>query len=209
MRGTGGHWGPNAATGFPGHLCALCEGSGRPTIVRMHPIVSSGALRALFLVLPLGADSAAPPHLDPVIRDAARGLSLPVNDIRVLSTGQVREIFHRAGGGAPPAGLIAFRIKGDPLIYVHAESEVYRSAADRPSPFHLLRLAATLVHEQVHDSDGEPAAYRRQADFVRSRLPELPADQRARAHIYWHALEVRAISMAKASAAHRRRTASR
>jgi hypothetical protein len=175
----------------------------------MHPIVSSGALRALLLVLPLGADSAGAPYIDPVIRNAARGLSLPVNDVRVLSTPQVREIFNLAGGGAPPAGLIAFRIKDDPLIYVNAESEVYRSAAHRPSPFHVLRLAATLVHEQVHDTDGESAAYRRQADFVRSRLPELPADQRARAHTYWHALEVRAISMAKASATHRRRTASR
>ena len=175
----------------------------------MHPIVSCGALRALLLVLPLGADSAGAPSLDPVIHNAARGLSLPVNDVRVLSTPQVREIFDRAGGGAPPAGLIAFRIKNDPFIYVNSESEVYRSAAHRPSPFHLLRLAATLVHEQVHDTDGESAAYRRQADFVRSRLAELPADQRARAHTYWQALEVRAISMAKAAAAHRRRTAAK
>jgi hypothetical protein len=166
----------------------------------MHPIVSSGALRALLLVLPLGADSAGAPYIDPVIRNAARGLSLPVNDVSLLSTPQVREIFRRAGGGAPPAGLIAFRIKDDPLIYINAESEVYRSAVRSPSPFHLLRLAATLVHEQVHDTDGESAAYRRQADFVRSRLAELPADQRARAHTYWHALEVRAISMAKAAA---------
>ena len=209
MRGMDGHWGPNVATGFPGHPCPLREECGRPTIARMYPIVSSGALRALLLVLPLGADSGSLPHLDPVIRNASRGLSLPVEDIRVLSTGQVRQVFGQAGGGAPPAGLIAFRIKGDPLIYVSAESEVYRSAVRRPSPFHLLRLAATLVHEQVHDTDGESAAYRRQADFVRSRLPELPADQRARAHTYWHALEVRAISLAKASATHRRRTAAR
>lgn len=171
----------------------------------MHQIAGSAAVRALFLLMPLSADSAGVPRLDPVIGDAVRALSQPVNEVRVLSPLQVREIFDRAGGSAPPAGLIAFRIKGDPVIYVDAGSEIYRDAARRPSPFHLLRLAATLMHEQVHDSDGEAAAYRRQADYVRSRLDELPADQRSRGRAYWRVLEVRAIAFAKAAAAQQRR----
>ena len=38
----------------------------------------------------------------------------------------------------------------------------------------VLILAGTLVHEQVHNTDRELAAYRLQADFVRSRLQRLP-----------------------------------
>lgn len=171
----------------------------------MHQLAGSAAVRALFVLMPLSADSARVPRLDPIIGDAMRALSQPVNEVRVLSPSQVREMFVRAGGGAPPAGLVAFRIKGDPVIYVDAGSEVYWEAARRPSPFHLLRLAATLMHEQVHDTDGEAAAYRRQADYVRSPLDELPASERSRARAYWRVLEVRAISFAKATAAHRRR----
>lgn len=171
----------------------------------MHQIAGSAAVRALFLLMPLSPDSAGAPRLDPVIGHAARALSQAVNDVRVLSPSQVRHVYDGAGGGAPPAGLVAFRIKGDPVIYVNAGSEVYRDAAHRPSAFHLLRLAATLMHEQVHDTDGEAAAYRRQADFVRSRIEELPAAQRARARAYWRVLDVRAISFAKATAAQGRR----
>jgi hypothetical protein len=52
------------------------------------------------------------------------------------------------------------------------------------------------VHEQVHETDGEHAAYRRQADFVRSRLDILPKSERRRADRYWKSLEIRAISLA-------------
>lgn len=171
----------------------------------MHQLAGSAAARALLMLMPLSEGPAVVPPPDPVIAAAVRALSQPVNEVRVLSPLQVREIFDRTGGSAPPAGLIAFRIKGDPVIYVDAGSEIYREAARRPSPFHLLRLAATLMHEQVHDTDGEAAAYRRQADFVRSRLDRLPADQRARGRAYWQVLEGRAIALAKAAAAQRRR----
>lgn len=174
----------------------------------MHQIAGSAAVRALFLLMPLSAGSAGVPRLDPVIGDALRALPQPVNEVRVLSPPEVRAIFVRTGSGAPPAGLVAFRIKGDPVIYVDAGSEIYRDAARSPSRFHLLRLAATLMHEQVHDTDGEAAAYRRQADFVRSRIEEVPPGQRARARAYWRVLEVRAISFAKATAAQRRRPTS-
>jgi hypothetical protein len=164
----------------------------------MHPMVSSAAAQVLLLLVPFPGALAAPSHVDPVIGSAMRAFSRPVTDVRVLSPAEVRELFEGAGGGRPPAGLIGFRLKGDSTTYISSGSEVYRDAARRPSPFHLLRLAATLVHERAHDTDGEAAAYRQQADFVRSRLDSLPRDERARAHAYWRTLEVRAISMAKA-----------
>ena len=159
----------------------------------MHSIMSV-AVRALFVIMPVPGAW----HVDPVVEGAAWVLSQPPMAIRVLSPSEIRDVFDRANGGAPPAGLIAFRIKGDPVIYLNAQSAVYLDAAQRPSAFHRLRLAATLMHEQIHETDGEDAAYRRQADFVKSRLDELPADQRHRAHAYWRVLELRAISFAKA-----------
>ena len=44
---------------------------------------------------------------------------------------------------------------GDPHIYVNQRSLVYESAARTPSAITLLILAATLVHEQVHNTDLE------------------------------------------------------
>jgi hypothetical protein len=170
---------------------------------RMSHVVSCAVAQALLLLVPHPDTVANRAHGDTVITRALLVLSQRVNDVRVLSPVEVRTLFERAGAGAPPAALTAFRLRNDATIYVSGTSAVYRDAAEKPSAFHLLRLAATLVHEQVHDTDGEDAAYRRQADFVRSRLAALPRDERARGYQYWHALEVRAISMAKALA-HRR-----
>jgi hypothetical protein len=161
-------------------------------------MMSAAVAEALLWLVPLTAGFSGSSGLDPVIQAAAHTLSWPTTDVRVLAPAEVRELFERAGGGAPPAALIAFRLEGHSTIYINAASEVYRDAAREPSRFHLLRLAATLVHEQVHDTDGEDAAYRRQADFVRSRLDSLPRSERARALAYWRTLEVRAISMARA-----------
>ena len=122
----------------------------------------------------------------------------------VLSPAQVREVYSRTGGVVPPVGLNAFRIPEDPNIYVNAESEVYRDAARNRSAFHLLRLAATLLHEQVHETDDEYAARRLQADFVRSRLDALPPAQRASADRYWRTLEARAVSLGLAERRSRR-----
>ena len=169
----------------------------------MHQILSSAAAHVLLLLVPLPETLAAPSHADAAIRRALHVLSQPVNDVRVLSPAEVRERFERAEAGAPPENLVAFRLKGDSTTYINASSEVYRAAAHQPSSFHVLRLAATLVHEQAHDTAGEDVAYRRQADFVRSRLHALPRNERARAHAYWRTLEVRAISMARAKAARR------
>lgn len=156
-------------------------------------------VRALLLVLPSPADFEGTTHAgDPVVGEALRVLAQPVNAVSVVSRPQVRKLFYRATGGDPPAGLNAFRIRGDPTIYVNVESAVYREAALRPTAFHLLRLAATLLHEQVHETDDEYAAYRLQADFVRTRLAALPSSQRAAASAYWRILEIRAISLAKA-----------
>lgn len=176
--------------------CGVTRGT--LNVARMHQMLGCAAAHALLLLVPFPGALAGPSHVDPAVGSALRALSQPVNDVRVLSRPEVRELFERAGGGVPPAGLIAFRLKGDSTTYINAASEVYRDAAHRPSPFHLLRLAATLLHERMHDTHGEDEAYRRQADFVRSRLDSLPRTEWKRAHAYWRTLEVRAISMARA-----------
>jgi hypothetical protein len=56
-----------------------------------------------------------------------------------------------------------------------------------------LMLAATLAHEQVHNTDGEYAAYRLQADFLSSRLRELRSRERATALKYIHRMNVRSL----------------
>ena len=164
----------------------------------MHLMISRAAAQALLLLVPHPDALASRSSEDPVITRAVHVLSQPVNEVRVLSLPELHQVFQAAGGGSPPHGLIAFRRQQDPTIYISAASRVYLDAAERPSRFHLLRLAATLVHEQVHDTDGEDAAYRRQADFVRSRLASLPHEDRARGYDYWRTLEVRAISLARA-----------
>jgi len=60
-----------------------------------------------------------------------------------------------------------------------------------------LKLAATLVHEQVHNTDGEFAAYRLQSDFVRSRLKGLPSRHAEAAARFLENVEARARALAR------------
>jgi hypothetical protein len=140
-------------------------------------------------------------HDDPVIRRALVVVGQPVNSVTVVDREEIRMIYTRLRAGAPPDGLNAFTVTGDPndqRIYVNSDSDVYRRAASTPSPLALLKLAATLVHEQVHDTDGEHAAYRVQSDFVRSKLSGLPRRQQAEARRYLQGLEARACARAHA-----------
>jgi hypothetical protein len=72
------------------------------------------------------------------------------------------------------------------------DSGVYTTAVRTRSALAVLKLAATLLHEQVHNTDGEFAAYRMQSDFVRSRLRSLPCRQQEEARLYVQNLDVRA-----------------
>ena len=122
----------------------------------MIPVVCAGAIRVLLMVMPIPGGAEPTPHVGvTVVHEALQLLPQSLNDARLLSPAQVREIYSRTQGVLPPAGLNAFRIPDDPNIYVNAESEVYRDAARNRSAFHLLRLAATLLHEQVHETDDE------------------------------------------------------
>lgn len=135
-------------------------------------------------------------HDDPLVRQTLTVLGQAVNPVRVVDLAQAREMYARTpGAGAPPAGLNAFRAPGDaddPYIYLNRDSTVYRSAARKPAALALLKLAAILAHEQVHDTDGEFAAYCLQSDFVRSRLKSMPWRQREDARWYLEGLDARA-----------------
>lgn len=131
---------------------------------------------------------------DETIQKALAVLARPVNPVRVVAPSEIRQIYGRVAA-VPPSGLIAFRAPGDrtdATIYVNSDSDVYRSASRKASGLALLTLAATLVHEQVHDTDGEAAAYRRQSDFVRDRLKDLPWRDREAAWRHVRELDARA-----------------
>jgi hypothetical protein len=134
-------------------------------------------------------------HTDPAIQRALLVIGQPISPVKLVSVEEIREIYHRLGAAPPPSGLNAFRVIADGAdrrIHVNRDSDLYRRAARNPSPVDILRLAATLVHEQVHDTDGEHAAYRVQADFVRSRLMDLPHRHREEARRYLQQLDERA-----------------
>ena len=172
----------------------------------MHSVVCAVVVRALLLLAPLPI----PPRVGPTntgdaaIGDALRLLQQPINTIRVLSAPEVQDVYRRMAATQPPRGLNAFRLPRDPNIYVNAESKMYRDAVRNRTEFDLVRLAATLLHEQIHETDGEYAARRVQADFIRSRLKGLPVSQRARGEHYWRTVEARAASLALAERARTR-----
>jgi hypothetical protein len=140
------------------------------------------------------AGPTAPP-VDPTIRRALDCLGQVVDPVEVVSLDEATALYAGVpGAGAPSPGVIAFRLRrGDSMsrIFVNREAGTYRGAARKPTALSILQLAATLLHEQVHRTDGEQAAYRLQADFVRSRLPRVPRRERARAERYLESLEVR------------------
>lgn len=133
---------------------------------------------------------------DPTVRQALDYLGQRIDPIEVVSLAEATALYGRVPrAGAPSPGVNAFRLPLDGAIsgiFVNRESVTYRLAARRPTVLRLLRLAATLLHEQVHRSDGEHAAYRLQADFVRSRLRQVPRRERAEAERYLEGLETRA-----------------
>jgi hypothetical protein len=154
-----------------------------------------GAALALLLA---GAESRLP-HPDLAIERALALLGGTIDHVRVVTMMEIREIYGRtAGAHAPPAGLNAFRLPDDSIIYVNGESRLYRKAASKPTVNTDIRLAATLLHEQVHSSDGESVACRVQADFVRSRLRSAPARDRDELERYFRTLEARAVLLARA-----------
>jgi hypothetical protein len=134
-------------------------------------------------------------HADAVIHHALRVLGQPINPIRVIGAEEIAEIYSTGGIEDPPPGLLAFRSPGDatdPTIYVNRASEVYLRATRKASPLNVLKLAATLAHEQVHNTDGEMAAYRLQADFVRGRIEDVSWREKEDASRYLAELDARA-----------------
>jgi hypothetical protein len=133
---------------------------------------------------------------DATVRLAIRQLGQEVDPVEVVALAEARDVYGQVpGAGAPTPGMNAFRVRQGASvshIYVNRDSTVYRAAARRPTPLALLRLAATLLHEQVHRTDGDTAAYRLQADFVRSRMRGIPWRERSAAERYLRDLEQRA-----------------
>jgi hypothetical protein len=133
-------------------------------------------------------------HSDPVIQRALMLIGQPLNPIRVAGSGLVKRLYARVSGAHPPPGLEAFRSGDpqDPLIYVYRGSYVYAEAASEPTLLADIKLAATLIHEQVHNTDREAAALRLQADFFRSQLRRITPHSWAAARRYLSRLDARA-----------------
>lgn len=139
-------------------------------------------------------------HWDVAVRQALVMLGQPLNPVRVVTPDRIRELYWRTGMGDPPPELQAFRAPGDlsdPHIYVNADAVVYREALSKPSAVNTLKLAATLVHEQVHNTDREFAAYRLESDFVRSRLKGMSSRQAAAAAPFMERVEAMARALAR------------
>lgn len=168
---------------------------------------------AILLLASAAVHAAVPPartvrHDDHVIQRALDFVAQPLNPILLVSIDRARAIVAATpGGGVLSPRVNAFRAPGAhaaPHIYVIRESAVYRRAA-RAETLGLLKLAATLVHEQVHATDGDAAAYRLQADFVRTRLHTAPIAQREAGRRYLEALDARAAGLARERLVHSRR----
>jgi len=154
---------------------------------------------ALSLMVALAPSSPALAD-DPTIRQALAVLGQPVSPIEVVTFEQAQEIYRRTPGARPltaqlSEGLRAFRVVRDHRIFVNRDSTDFKDVERRPTPLGLLKLAAILVHEQVHATDGEYAASRLQADFVRSRLHSLPRRERAKGRLYLRDLEARTTAL--------------
>jgi hypothetical protein len=131
-------------------------------------------------------------HADPVIRRALQFVGQALNPIRVLIPAEARATYARYGR-TPSSMMMAFRAPGDPNIYISCESDAYRKARNNDS-LALLQLAATLAHEQVHGTEageeGERAARRIEADFIRSKLKNVHPVQRKDAERHLRVVEV-------------------
>ena len=87
----------------------------------MLPGVCAGAIRVLLMFMAVPGGARLP--LSRCLRRRRGATLLPrsLNDVRVVSPEQVREVYSRTGGVPPPVGLNGFRIPEDPKIYVNAE----------------------------------------------------------------------------------------
>jgi hypothetical protein len=141
-------------------------------------------------------------HDHPAIQQALMVLGQAVNPVPVIGAAEIRDLYLRMSGGSPPTGLNAFRARSaitEPNIYVNSDSAVFRAAAAKPSAVAILKLAATLAHEQVHNTDGDLAAYRLQSDFIRSKLGTVPKRQREEARAYLESIESKAVAISYAT----------
>ena len=124
-------------------------------------------------------------HEDPTIQRALDLLGQGVNPIKTVTPDEATGIYSKYGK-QPSDAMLAFRAPGDqtdPNIYVNNQSDMYKKAGK--DPLAQLMLAATLAHEQVHNTDGEEAARRIESDFIRSKMGSLnhPQQQKAKQRI--------------------------
>jgi hypothetical protein len=128
-------------------------------------------------------------HDDPVV---ARALALIgstlSHPIRIVDHEEAMRMYEQAGEKMSKQGrqqrkrgLGGFRAPGDPkdkTLYVNRESDQYRAARNRKDAAAAHVMAGILVHEATHDADGEFAARRKEADWLRSKLAGLSGKDR-------------------------------
>lgn len=135
-------------------------------------------------------------HEDAVIQRAMSLLGQPVNPVQVVSQSDVEAIYREAAPERVKNRQDEIRLWGvggfrrpndeeDPNIYINKNHELYRRAKDKGDNLGNLLMAATLAHEQTHNTEhgneGERAARRIESDFLRSRIDTLPSHDRREA----------------------------
>lgn len=112
---------------------------------------------------------------DPAIRSALEIVGQQLNPVRVIGPDAIQK--HYAGRDEVPSpDMVAFRMPQDPYIYVNSESKQYNKAKKNKAA--RVALAGSLVHEQIHNTDGEEAARRKEADFLESKMRDVPVNDR-------------------------------
>lgn len=130
-------------------------------------------------------------HGDPVIQRALGVLGQPINPVKVVDFETAIGMYPEGGRQLSKQGLQQRRDgglggfrnpadKNDPNLYITSSSREYKAAQNDKDDGAVAILAGMLVHEQTHNTDGESAAYRKESDFLRSKLDKIkPANREA------------------------------
>lgn len=133
-------------------------------------------------------------NTDPTIQKALALINQPINPVQAVTPAQIVEIYGQRGfpknEQQVKKQVIGFRapvnaaVSDDPNLYINNASEQYRKASGN-SPLAQLLLAASLVHEQQHETEkgemGEYASRRKEADFIESKMNTLPGWEKPKA----------------------------
>ena len=156
-------------------------------------------------------------HDDPVIQQALVYANQALSPVKTIPFDEIMRIYEESGMTLSPkekeirrGGLGGFRLSNDEHLLINEDSRAYQNAKKNPSNRAANAiLASILLHEQVHGTEtgreGEFPAHRLQADFLRSKMSDMPGrTQREELTRYMKDMEYLAQHYDKANKAERK-----